>query len=266
MACAPFAAALLGISGPAQAADQLPASIQASKTITYCASVTLPPYEFYDAKQQPQGVDVEIGTLLAKRLGLTAKWANTPFAGLIPALVAGHCDAIISGLFIKPARLKVIDEIPYMYSWETVLLKAGAPKLDSIAGLSGKKVATVTGTSATVLLQAENTDLEKAGKAPVHIIEFPENAPALQQLQFGQVDAYGIAYEAGTYYSNLNPGQFELGVPPYYKILVGIGVPKGEPGLENALKGALADIMKDGSYAAVFKKWNLELDMLSSKP
>ncbi len=106
-------------SASASAADMsLPASITSSKTITFCSAVNLPPMEFFSPAQKPEGVDIEIGEALARRMGLTAKWENIPFAGLIPALLGHHCDAILSQLFIKPPRLKVIDEIPYMYSQE----------------------------------------------------------------------------------------------------------------------------------------------------
>jgi polar amino acid transport system substrate-binding protein len=244
------------------ATPALPERIATAKTITYCSAITLPPMEFFNAQQQPQGVDIELGDQLAARLGVKAKWLNMPFAGLIPALLADHCDAIISQLFIKAPRLEVIDEIPYMNSQEAVLLKAGSPTIATLADLSGKKAATVTGTTATQLLQAASEDLKKAGKAPIDIVMFPENTPALQQLQFGQVYAYGVAYETALYYSKIAPGQFELGGPSYFKILTGIGVSKNQKPLEEALKTALAGMMKDGSYAAIFKKWGLEDDML----
>lgn len=261
-ACA--AVALPGFSVPALAASAgLPASITESKTITYCSAISQPPWEFYSAQQQPEGLDIDLGDLLASRLGLKAKWVNMPFAGVVPALLAGHCDAVISALFIKPARLKVINEIPYMVSRETVLLKAGAPKLAGLDALSGSKVATVTGTTATVLLQAANQDLASADKRPIAIVTFPENVPALQQLQFGQVDAYGVAYETAVYYEHLDQGQFEEGVAPFSDIQVGIGVAKSEPGLDAALSGALQGAMKDGSYAATFKKWNVGIDALT---
>jgi polar amino acid transport system substrate-binding protein len=241
----------------------LPADITASKTITYCSAVNLPPMEFFSPAQQPEGVDIELGDALAKRMGLQAKWVNIPFAGLVPALLAGHCDVIMSQLFIKPARLKVIDEIPYMYSQEGFILKAGLPKLSGPQALSGEKAATVTGTTATDLLNQANTALKAAGKPPVTIVMFPENTPALQQVQFGQVAAYGVAYETALYYSHLQPGQFELGGPPYFKILTGIGVSKSTPGLKAGLSNALAAMMRDGSYAAIYQKWNLNVDMLS---
>jgi polar amino acid transport system substrate-binding protein len=243
----------------------LPADVMASKTITYCSAVNLPPMEFFSAAQEPQGVDIELGTAIAKRLGYSAKFVNIPFAGLIPALLAGHCDAIMSQLFIKPPRLKVIDEIPYMYSQEGFILKAGAPKLSGPEALSGEKAASVTGTTATDLMTKANAALAKAGKPPITIVMFPENTPALQQVQFGQVAAYGVAYETALYYANLDPGQFEVGGAPYFKILTGIGVSKQEPGLKAALTGALAGLMKDGTYDAIYKKWNLVADMLPAQ-
>ncbi len=243
-------------------AAALPDRIAASKTITYCSAINLPPMEFFNDKQQPVGVDIELGDAIAGRLGLKAKWLNMPFAGLIPALLADHCDAIISQLFVKAPRLEVIDEIPYMNSQEGVIFKAGTPKIGSLAELSGKKVATVTGTTATNLLEDANKDLAKAGKPPINIVAFPENAPALQQVQFGQVVAYGVAYETALYYAHLDPRQFEIGSPPYFKILTGIGVSKNQKPLEAALKTELDGMMKDGTYAAIFKKWNLEEDVL----
>jgi polar amino acid transport system substrate-binding protein len=254
--------AAIGVAATSPASAAMPEGITSGKTITYCSAITLPPMEFFNAKQEPEGVDIDLGDALAKRLGVKAKWVNMPFAGLIPALLADHCDAIISQLFIKAPRLEVIDEIPYMNSQEDVLLKAGSPKIATLADLSGKKAATVTGTTATQLLEAANDELKKAGKPPINIIMFPENTPALQQVQFGQVYAYGVAYETALYYAKIAPGQFEIGGPPYFKILTGIGVNKKQQDLETALKGALAAMMKDGSYAAIFKKWSLEDDML----
>ncbi|HQT38498.1 MAG TPA: ABC transporter substrate-binding protein [Acidocella sp.] len=258
-------AACLAIVAPAAShADTsgLPASITSTGTITYCSAVSLPPMEFFNDKQQPVGVDIELGNLLASRLGVKAKFINMPFAGLIPALLAGHCDAIMSQLFIKPERLKVIDEIPYMNSQEGFILKAGTPKIAGPEDLSGQKAASVTGTTATILMQKANTALVAAGKPPINIIMFPENAPALQQVQFGQVAAYGVSYEAALYYERLMPKVFESGSPPYFHIATGIGVAKSTPGLKQALTVALAGLMRDGTYDMVFKKWHLEADAL----
>ena len=262
LAAAVVAGAIACIGATQAKAADLPPAMMKSKTIRYCSAISLPPMEFMNAKTQPTGVDIELGDALARRLGVTPRWINMPFAGLIPALLADHCDAIISQLFIKQSRLKVIDEIPYMNSHEAVLMKAGTPKVGTLAGLSGRKAATVTGTTATILLQKANTALDAAHQKPIDIVMFPENTQALQQLQFGQVPAYGVAYETARYYTHIAPGQFELGGPPYFKIVTGIGLRKDESVLNTALRGALAGMLKDGSYAKIFGKWDLKIDML----
>jgi polar amino acid transport system substrate-binding protein len=260
-ALAMAAAAALAPAAPARAAG-LPAHMVQTKTIRYCSAVNLPPMEFMNAQTQPTGVDIDLGDALAAQLGVKPVWINMPFAGLIPALLADHCDAIISQLFIKPGRLKVIDEIPYMISHEAVIMKAGAPKIPTVEGLSGRKAATVTGTTATNLLEEANEKLKAAGKPLIDIVMFPENTQALQQVQFGQVAAYGVAYETARYYAHIAPTEFEIGGPPYYRIPTGIGLSKENQGLNAALRGALANLMKDGSYAKIFDKWDLQIDML----
>ena len=257
------ACALIAASGPVRAATpSLPPAMLKSKTIRYCSAVNLPPMEFMSPQTKPEGVDIDLGDALAKKLGLKPVYINMPFAGLIPALLADHCDAIISQLFIKKSRLKVIDQIPYMMSHEAVLLKSGAAKVPDLEALSGKKVATVTGTTATVLLDKANVTLKAAHKTPINIVMFPENTQALQQLQFGQVAAYGVAYETARYYIHQASSQFALGGAPYFKIATGIGLRKNETVLNKALREALAGLMKDGGYARIFAKWDLKIDML----
>jgi polar amino acid transport system substrate-binding protein len=252
-----------GLCASAEAdTTSLPPSILATKTITFCSAMTQPPFEFYDTQLKPEGVDVEMGTLLASQLGLSVKWINVPFAGVIPALLAKHCDAVLSGLNITPSRLQVVDMIPYRFAGNTVLLRAGDPKLPGVEALTGKKVAVVTGTAATRLLSATNDELVKAGKRPMTLVTFSDNATALQQLQFRQVDAFGVSYETAAYYDQLDTGQFEFGVPLYHRVQDGIAVRKDDTGLSLALTNALAAVMKSSSYDAVYHKWHIEFDIL----
>jgi polar amino acid transport system substrate-binding protein len=258
------AAMFFGLAaGAAADSPALPPAMEASKTINFCAAMTLPPVIFINSDLKPAGVDVDFGNLLAQHLGVTAKWNNVAFASIIPDLVSGHCDAIVSALFIQAERLKVIDEIPYMYVAQSVLLKAGVPKLSSLADLSGRKVAAVTGSATNMQLDEANQALAKAGKPLIHVIDFPDNSAALQQLQFGQVEAFTVQYETAVYYSNLQPSQFELGIAtPFYKVPIGVGLRKNNPVLEAAVTNAVDDMMKDGTMAELLKKWGLTSDTL----
>jgi polar amino acid transport system substrate-binding protein len=224
--------------------------------------ISLPPVDFMSPAGKPIGSDIELADGITKRLGVKAEFINMPFAGLIPSLLAGHCDAIISQLFVKPGREKVINFVPYMYSHEVILLKKGTPGIDSLADLSGKKVAAVTGTTATNLMNGESKKLTAAGKPPINMVMFPENTQALQQLEFGQVVAYGLAFEAAAYYIHKDPQTFTTGGKPYYKILTGIGIRKDEPKLQAAMAHALAEMRKDGAYSRIFVKWDITQDEL----
>lgn len=248
----------------AQAAPSplLPPAVAKAGKITFCSFIDLPPVEFMDPSSKPIGSDIDLADGIASRLGVKAEYNNMPFSGLIAALLAGHCDAIISQLFIKPPREKVINFIPYMYSHEVLLLKKGTTGIDSLEDLSGKKVAAVTGTTATNLLEEESTKLKAAGKTPIDMVMFPQNTAALQQLQFGQVVAYGVAFEAAAYYAHTQPDLFMTGGKPYYKILTGIGLRKDETQLQAAMAKAFADMRKDGSYHDILVKWAITQDEL----
>ena len=102
--CSILAMATLASSvtlGVAQAAITLPPSIAKSKTLRICSAINLPPMEFMSPQTQPEGVDIDLANAISKKLGLKTKFINMPFAGLIPALLADHCDVIMSQLFIK---------------------------------------------------------------------------------------------------------------------------------------------------------------------
>ena len=66
-------------------------------TLTFCTDATYPPEEFYQGSKIV-GSDIDIATEVAKRLGMTAKFQNTGFDGIIASLLAKKCDAIISGM------------------------------------------------------------------------------------------------------------------------------------------------------------------------
>ena len=249
----------------ADAAETSIPRLTAAGKVTFCSALTQPPFESLTASSTPEGIDVDFGTDLSKRLGLGVAWNNIPFSGLIPALQAGQCDAILSDLFVKEERMRVLDFVPYIYSQEVLLLKSSTGGINSLSDLSGKKAATVTGTTATQLLEAASKELTDSGKPAINIVMFPENTQALQQLQFGQVDAFGVAYEIAEYYRAQTAGTFKLGGPAYFKILTGIGVRKDSTALRDALQHALDAMRADGSYDTLLAKYHLQDDSLATK-
>ena len=75
-------------------------------TFKWCTDPTFPPMEYTTTSGKIVGFDADMAVALAKTWGGTAVASKTAFPGLIPALNAKKCDAVISGIFITPDRTK----------------------------------------------------------------------------------------------------------------------------------------------------------------
>lgn len=254
----------VALASPATAANVTPPpKIAASGRITYCSDISSPPLEYYNTKSQPTGSDIEIGDAIASEMGVKAVWKNIPFSGIIPALLAGHCDAIVSQLFDKPARRKVINMVDYMNSSEALLVRKGhGHGINGLGDLSGMKVAVENGTTISDLLQKQNKKFKAEGKKPMDVIVFPKDTDALEQLVAGQVDAYGTTLETGAYYIHTHPGVFAVAGKPFHKILTGIGVRKDDPALTKAIQDSFDRLKANGTYQKILTKWGIGGDEL----
>lgn len=231
--------------------------------IRYCSDISSPPLEFYINGQQPAGSDVELGNAIAAELGVKPVWVNTAFAGIIPALQAGHCDAILSQLFDKPARRAVVNFVDYMNSSEAVLVRKGNPHhVTGIGSLCGLNVAAETGTTVTDYLAQQSKTCVANGKKPITVQTFLRDSDALNQLALGHVDAYGTTVETGGYDMSKNPGTFQVAGPPFGQIPTGIATAKQNTALHRAIAAAFAALQRNGTYQKIMTKWNLQPDML----
>jgi polar amino acid transport system substrate-binding protein len=255
---------LIAIAGAANAEDiKAPANIASAGKIVYCSDISGPPLGFFDENSQPTGSDIDLGKEIAKRLGVKAEFANTPFSGIVPALQAKNCDAILSQLFDKPARREVIDFVDYMNSSQSLLVAKGNPKnIKSLDDLSGIKVAVENGTTIQSLIEDQNKKFAAAGKAPAQVVVYPKDSDARQALQIGQVDVYGTTLESAAYFLQKAGHVFDIGGDPFAKILTGIGIRKDDGELKTAIQAALDSMKADGTYLKILTKWGMEGDAL----
>lgn len=259
-------AAAVGVLAAVAAAGTIPvpsSALSHSGQISFCSDISTVPNEFYGPGHTPQGVDIDVGNEIAKRLGLKAVWVNTAFSGIIPALQAKHCDAILSELFIKASRKKVVDFVAYQKTGEELLVLKGNPA--HITGLNdsvcGKKVAAETGTTVALYLQAQSKKCTAAGKKAITVNLFLRDSDAFDQLLVKHVDAYGTTTDTAGYRSR-NSNQFQVAGKPFGNILVGIATNKSDKPLRKAIWEAFRSMEKDGTYAKIYAKWGLQLDEL----
>jgi polar amino acid transport system substrate-binding protein len=261
-------AVMLAILAPAAGAARAdtitpPASVASAGKMVFCSDISGPPLEYFDENSMAVGSDIDIGTEIAKRMGVKAEFKNTAFSAIIPALQAKQCDAIISQLFDKPKRREVVDFVDYMYSSQSFLVAKGNPKnikgLDDLAGL---KVAVENGTTIQSLIDEQNKKFKEAGKPDAVAVVFPKDTDAQQALRIGQVDAYGTTLESAAFLLQKAGPVFDIGGAPFSKITAGIATRKGEADMHDAIDKAFNAMKADGTYHKILAKWGLEGDVI----
>jgi polar amino acid transport system substrate-binding protein len=78
---------------------------------------TFVPWSMRDKKGDLIGFEIDVANKVAEDMGVKAEFVPTAWDGIIPALLAGKFDVIISGMSITPQRnLTVNFTIPYAHS------------------------------------------------------------------------------------------------------------------------------------------------------
>ena len=262
-----FGRRLLGAATVAVAAAVLVATGSAAParhaagTMTYCSDITYPPEEFY-VGTKPAGSDIDIGTEVARRLGKTAKFANTGFDGIIAALLAKKCDAIISGMNDTPERRKQVAFVDYIRVGQSLMVESGNPEhITGLASLSGKSVSVEVGTTNKTFLDAQSKKLKSEGKAAIKVQAFPKDTDAAAALKTGRVDAYFGDSPVVAYYIQRDKS-FAFAGAPINPIPVGIAVRKSDTALKAGIQRAVNRMYADGTMKRILAKWKMSATAL----
>lgn len=231
--------------------------------LVFCSDLSSPPIDFVGNGDRAAGSDIDLGNAIAARLGLQPVWVNTVFAGIIPALQAHHCDAIMSELFDRASRRGAVDFVDYAVSHRAFLVRPGNPKhVTGPSTLCGLKVAVETGTGISKLLPTFSTACVHRGKQAISIMLFQRDSDAFQALVVGHADAYGTTYETGAYLIK-KTGRVAFGGKPWSSQPYGIATNKDDKALHRALGRAFAAVRADGTYQKILAKWGLSSDALT---
>ena len=242
------------------ASIQPPDNIKSAGRLVFCSDITYPPEEYYDANNQPIGSDIDIGRDIARRMGVTARFDNTGFDGIIAALLAKKCDAIISGMNDTPERAKQVDFVDYISVGQSFMVKKGNPEnITTIASLSGKKASVEVGTTNKDFLDDQSKKLQSQGKKPIDVVAFPKDTDAANALKTGRVDAYFGDSPVVAYYITQDPSSFAITTSPTVvnPIPVGIAIRKSDTELKAAIQKAIDGMYADGSMTKILGRWKM---------
>jgi len=253
------AAALLA-GATSASAQALPARILEKKTIVVANVPNYPPLEFKDPKTATlTGLDIDLGNALAKKLGVEIKWEEISFEQMISALTTGRVDMILSGMSDLPARRETLDFVDYLASGAQFYTNADRKaEFADLAALCGKKVGASRRTSFPAeMAKWSKETCEAKGKPALEIIGTEGSADARTQLRQKRLDAAVQGSETLPYLMDQEKGVYAILGTPFTTVHQGMAFAKKDTELRDAVAKAFSEMLKDGSYAAVLKKWEL---------
>ena len=127
MAFAALTSTILATPAFAQTATQSLSSESVIETIKKDGVIRIglsifTPWSMRDINGELIGFELDVGRALAEDMGVDVEFVPTAWDGIIPQLVSGNFDVIISGMSVTPARNLTINFTnPYAYSGLTIL-------------------------------------------------------------------------------------------------------------------------------------------------
>lgn len=242
------AVAALGFSATAAAAQDCPTDLPVIEAgfLTMSINATIPPKQFIDEKGNLQGLHVDLGNEVAKRLCLEPKYQNVDFAVQIPGLDADRWDMINTGLYFTDERAGFMQLVPFSVNALALIAADGNPKgITGPEDLAGKAVGVEIAGFEEKKIREINEAQMATGLASMDIRVFNTYGETFLALGGGQIDAVFAGDAIGSYYQER--GQFSKAATGLFP-----GTPGAfafdEPALAAAVVDALNAMRADGTY------------------
>lgn len=223
-----------------------------AETLKVGTHPTFAPFEFSDQEGNVIGFDLDVIKAIAKANGDEIQIESMPFDGLIPSLLTGNIDVIISGMTITDARKKrvLFTDGYYDSNLSYLIKKDKADVYTSAEALKGKTVCVQIGTTGHAFADTIT---------PGNVKALNNESDAILELSNGGCEAVINDRPVNLYYlkkSNLDT--LVDVVDPKFKENVdsfGIAVRKGNNELLEKLNKGLKELQASGELDKIHVKW-----------
>ena len=213
--------------------------------LTMSTNAQFPPYEMTTDDGGFEGIDVEIATAIAEKLGLELDILDMDFDSALLAVQQGKSDIVMAGVTVNEDRLLVMDfSTSYATGVQVVIVKEGSGV--TIDNMGEGLIGTQRGTTGNIYCTDDYGE--------EHVVAYDDGFTAVQALMNGQVDCVVIDNAPAQEFVKNNAGltilDTEYAVEDY-----AIGLNKGNTALLDAINGALAELISDGTVQSIVDKY-----------
>ena len=207
--------------------------------LTMSTNAQFPPYEMTTDDGGFEGIDVEIATAIAEKLGLELDILDMDFDSALLAVQQGKSDIVMAGVTVNEDRQLVMDFTDsYATGVQVIIVKEGSDvTMDNMGeGLIG----TQRGTTGNLYCTDDYGE--------EHVMAYDDGFTAVQALMNGQVDCVVIDNAPAQEFVKNNAG---LTILEDYAI----GLNKGNTALLDAINTALNELISDGTVQTIIDKY-----------
>ncbi|MFV0431610.1 MAG: transporter substrate-binding domain-containing protein [Alphaproteobacteria bacterium] len=212
------------------------------------------PWNYVDSSGKLQGYDIDVIKEVENRTDLRVEWEILDFDALIPNLMAGRLNAVMSGMTANDERRQSIDfTTPYAEIPNVFAAKENFGELKDIAALKaalkGKTVGVLASTTHATFVETEFGD-------GVELRTYRTSSEVYSDLDTGRIDAAFAEETAIQIYLEEHPNAFKIFGPKLTgadnKLFgdgMAIGVRKDNQELTQKFNEALESMRKDGTLS-----------------
>ena len=244
--------------------------------LVMATNAAFPPYEYVEGDKFV-GIDVEIATAIAEKLGMELKIEDVEFGSIIGGVVEGKYDMGMAGMTVTDKRLESVNfSTTYATGVQVIIVKEGSTieSLDDIFDFDAEgnptalknpdiKVGVQQDTTGDIYSSSDVTgwglcDVEEDGTVTTdRVVRYKTGAEAVEALKTGKVDMVIIDNEPAKSYVAANAGAIHIlaGDNEYAIEDYAICVAKENTELLEKINQALKDLKEDGTIDKIVAKY-----------
>ncbi len=212
-----------------------------AETLTFAMDYDFDPYSYLDKNGDPSGLNVEIATEIANRMGrkaviLTGNWQECK------AMIKSSQADVLAGLeiFADESKTSTLKTIPISHDSIKVY---GKTAINDVGSLSGKRVGISAGSIITKLYELN-----------CEYVGYNTNTEILQAVANGEVD-YGIVHGSPAE-KIIEKNHLDLiGSATLMESFPAFGIRETAPELEEPINDVIKSMADDGTINKLYDKW-----------
>src|SRR3954452_867417 len=208
----------------------------------------LPPWGFLDQNGNLAGYDVDVGKLIAEKMGVKAEFVGMTVAARIAQVMTGKVDMLLATMGMYPDRAKVVQFTEPYAGLKIIMLAKKSQKIEKLEDAANLRIGVTRGA-------AQDTAITAGLPKSADIRRFDDDSAAIQALITGQVDAIGANT---TYMININKVMPNNDFEPkltFNEQWMGIATKPGQKQLNEWLNSFIEEAKANGQLDAISKKW-----------